>query len=155
MKTYQQILKEAKLPSQYTNKIPGIPAKAFDWFMQYQQQFSTKEMNFKKLNVDKVSVNSSFLSAKQRGQIADKLGMNHKKMVRELEKLIPALRDKWSEIQNAAHNEVYGEDPDFGSYKVSGIGDNKYSDTHKKQLRTLAHMETAFKNALEGHKAIK
>lgn len=147
-------LSEAGLPSQYTNKIKGIPSKAFDWFMKYQTQFDKKDFGFKKLNISKVSVNTSALTDKQRGRVVAKLGFkNHKSQASALEKIIASAREKWSDIQTLAHMETYGEKPGFGSYKVSGIGDNKYSDTHKKQLRTLAHMETIFKSARDAHKA--
>jgi hypothetical protein len=147
-------LNEAALPSQYANKIKGIPSKAFDWFMKYQTQFDKKDFGFKKLNISKVSVNTSALTDKQRGRIVAKLGFkNHKSQASALEKIIASAREKWSDIQTLAHMETYGEKPGFGSYKVSGIGDNKYSDIHKKQLRTLAHMENVFKNARDAHKA--
>lgn len=147
-------LGEASLPSQYTNKIKGIPSKAFDWFMKYRMEFSTKDFGFKKLNLSKVSVNTSALTDRQRGRIVAKLGFkNHKSQANSLEKLISSAREKWSDIQTIAHVETYGEKPGFGAYKVSGIGDNKYSDIHKKELRTLAHMESLFKSALAGHKA--
>ena len=146
---------EAKLPSQYTNKIKGIDAKAFDWFMKYQTEFDKKEFGFPKLNISKVSVNTSALSDKQRSRIVDKLGFDHRKQAAELNKIIPKLKQKWNEIQEIAHMKTYNEKPGFGSYKISGIGDDKYPDEFKKQLRTLAHMETLFKSAFSAHKAFK
>ena len=141
--------------STYTNKIDGIPKKAFDYFRKYQQEFSVKELGFKKLNLSKVGVGTSALSKRQRATLVDKFGFKHDQQSRELKKLIPMLKAKWNDIQKQAHMETYGEEPSFGSYKVSGIGDSTYPSMYKTQLRTLAHMETAFKNALIGHEAAR
>ena len=142
----------------YTDKIAGVPKNAFDFFNKYKKEFSTKELGLKGFNVSKVSIGTSALSDKQRAQVASKImgdKFDHVKQTKELEKLIKIVKDKWSEIQTKAHMEKYGEKPSFGSYKVSGVGDSSYSDTFKKQLRTLAHMQTSFKNALIGHKKAK
>jgi hypothetical protein len=65
------------------------------------------------------------------------------------------VQKKWNELQKETHMETYGVEPEFGSYKVSGIGDDKYPEKYKTQLRTLAHMETAFRSALRGHELVK
>ena len=142
----------------YTDKISGIPKSAFDDFKKYQKQLDIKALGFKGFNISKASVSAPALSDKQRAMMLKQLmgdGFNHLKQSKALEKLIPELKKKWSEIQKQAHMETYGEQPSFGSYKVSGVGDSSYSDKYKKQLRTLAHMETAFKYALSGHKKAK
>jgi hypothetical protein len=141
--------------SVYTNKIQGIPKNAFDYFNKYQKEFDVKDLGFKKFNISKVTVSTSALSTKQRSTLVDKFGFNNDKQIKELKKLIPLIKNKWSEIQKMAHMETYGEEPKFGSYKVSGIGDSNYSNEYKAQLRTLAHMETIFKSALIGHEGVK
>ena len=151
---YKQVI----LESTYTDKIKGVPKNAFDFFKKYKKDFGTKELGLKGFNISKVSVSTSALSDKQRAMIVQKImgdKFDHKRQSKELEKLISIVKNKWSEIQKAAHMEKYGEEPGFGSYRVSGIGDDKYSENYKKQLRTLAHMETIFKSALGGHKKVK
>lgn len=143
------------LNESYTNKIQGIPKNAFDYFNMYKKEFDVKELGFKKLNVSKVSVGSSFLGDKQLATVANQFGVDHNKMIRDLKKLIPMVQNKWNEVQKQAHMETYGKEPSFGDYKVSGIGDSSYPDKYKKELRTLAHMETAFKSALRGHELAK
>jgi hypothetical protein len=87
------------------------------------------------------------LDKKQKGAIIKKLGVNTSKA--ELQQLIKMTEKLWGDTQMKAHMDKYGEKPSFGSYKVSGIGDSAYNDNYKKQLRTLAHMTTHFKSALE------
>lgn len=143
--------------SSYADKIPGISKKAFDLFKQYRTEIDIKKLGFKGFNVSKATVGLSSLSDKQRATMLKHLmgDKNHAKTARELEKIIPAVKKKWAEIQKQAHMELYGEEPGFGSYRVSGIGDSGYDEKYKKQLRTLAHMETEFKYALGGHKKVK
>ena len=143
--------------SSYADDIPGISKKAFDLFKTYSTTVDIKELGFKKFNVNKASITMSSLDDKQRAIMLKHLMGNegHAKIARELEKIIPTLKKKWKEIQRQAHLDFYGEEPTFGSYKVSGVGDSGYSEKYKKQLRTLAHMETAFKYAIGGHKKVK
>jgi hypothetical protein len=144
--------------SSYTDKVQGIPKSAFDDFKKYQKALDIKALGFKGFNISKASVSAPALSDKQRAMMLKQLmgdGFDHLKQSKALEKIIPELKKKWSEVQKQAHMETYGEQPSFGSYKVSGVGDSSYSEKHKKQLRTLAHMETAFKYALGGHKKVK
>jgi len=148
-------LKKYLVESVYTNKIQGIPKDAFDYFNKYQKEFDVKDLGFKKFNISKVTVSTSALNTRQRSTLIDKFGFNNDKQIKELKKFIPLINKKWSEIQKMAHMETYGEEPNFGSYKVSGIGDSNYSKEYKTQLRTLAHMESIFKNALIGHEAVK
>jgi hypothetical protein len=144
--------------SNYTEKIKGVPKNAFDFFKKYQKQFDIKSMGFKGFNMSRATVSAPALSDKQRATMLKQLmgdKFDHMKQSKELEKLIPMLKAKWSDVQKQAHMETYGEQPSFGSYKVSGIGDSKYSESYKKELRTLAHMETLFKYAIGGHKKVK
>jgi hypothetical protein len=140
---YQQVM----VNEMYTDKIKGVSKKAMDLFKNLQTSFDTKEMGFKKLNINKVGITTSALDKKQKGAIIKKLGVNTSKA--ELQQLIKMTEKLWGDTQMKAHMDKYGEKPSFGSYKVSGIGDSAYNDNYKKQLRTLAHMTTHFKSALE------
>lgn len=131
----------------YTNDIKGVPKKAMSLFTQLQRSVKTKDLGFGKFNVDKVGITTSALDKKQRIAVLKSLGVKTSKA--ELQKLIKMTQDKWKEIQTQAHMDKYGEKPSFGSYKVSGVGDSAYDANYKKQLRTLAHMTTHFKSALE------
>lgn len=143
--------------SNYSDSIPGISKRALSLFKKYSTTVDIKKLGFKGFNVNKASITMSSLNDKQRATMLKYLMGNkgHDKIARELEKIIPSLKKKWKEIQKQAHMDLYGEEPTFGSYKVSGIGDSNYDEKYKKQLRTLAHMETAFKYAVGGHKKVK
>jgi hypothetical protein len=124
-------------------KIKGVPKKAMDLFKNLQTSFDTKKWDSKNR---KVGITTSALDKKQKGEISRNLELNQ---VKPNFKAIKMTEKLWGDTQMKAHMDKYGEKPSFGSYKVSGIGDSAYNDNYKKQLRTLAHMTTHFKSALE------
>jgi len=140
---YKQVI----VNEMYTDNIKGVPKKAMVLFGKLQQDFEVKDLGFKKMNIGKVGVTTSALSKKQRAEVLKRTGVKTSKA--ELQKLIKMTQDQWNDIQKQAHMAKYGEEPSFGSYKTSGVGDEKYDENYKKQLRTLAHMQTYFKSALE------
>jgi hypothetical protein len=139
--------KKVILTEKYTDNIKGVPKKALDLFKTLQTSFDVKDLGFKKMNISKVGVTTSALDKKQKATILSRLGVKTNKA--ELQKMIKMTQQQWGDIQKQAHMKKYGEEPSFGSYKTSGVGDENYDENYKKQLRTLAHMQTHFKSALE------
>lgn len=58
----------------------------------------------------------------------------------------------WGKTREKAHKDVFGTDPGFSDYKVSGIGRDEYSDKDKAKLRKLAAEASSHKSVAAVHK---
>lgn len=68
------------------------------------------------------------------------------------EKDADKMDDQWGKLQKQAHKQTFGKDPEFGDYKISGIGSDKYPEDMKDKLRELAHGATKARALSYAHK---
>jgi len=59
--------------------------------------------------------------------------------------------EEWGKTQEAAHQKTFGKKPEFGDYKVSGVGREEYSAEHKDKLQSLARAQGQHTSAAHAH----
>lgn len=75
----------------------------------------------------------------------------HAQRSREFESLADRLQDMYDQALDDAAQETWGRDFQVTDYRVSGIGSDEFSDTHKTRLRTLAQSLSAAKTISTAH----
>jgi len=106
----------------------------------YSDPIYKKEFKFPKMNFAVTPTSGSSEAAKAVIYLFPEWTKeDHLAAARKHTKDAEKLKKEWGKVQEKAHMKTFGKKPEFGDYKISGVGSDKYPEDMKNKLRELAY----------------